>query len=127
MSRRGLLRLGGAAVTGTALSHLLTGCGDGGGGANTSSAGSAGTVLASETSLPEAFRVPLPIPPVLKPVRSDATADYYSIRQKVGRAAILPGRTTEIWGYEGPFPAPPSCPAVGGAPSSPTTTSSRSR
>ena len=28
------------------------------------------------------FRVPLPIPPVLSPVRSDSTSDYYEIVQR---------------------------------------------
>jgi spore coat protein A len=104
MSRRHLLRLGGLTVAGTALSPILTGCS--GGGANTSSEGSAGQVLASEAALPEPFRVPLPIPPVLRPARSDATGDYFTVTQKVGRAAILPGRTTQIWGYDGIFPGP---------------------
>jgi spore coat protein A len=107
MSRRSLLRLGGMAVAGTALPPMLTGCPGGlGGEGNTSREGSAGQLLTSEAPRPEPFRVPLPIPPVLRPARSDTTGDYYSITQKVGRAAILPGRTTQIWGYEGIFPGP---------------------
>jgi spore coat protein A len=54
----------------------------------------------------EPFTVPLPIPPVLQPVRTDATTDYYEITQKPGRAEILPGLTTEVWGYNGIFPGP---------------------
>jgi spore coat protein A, manganese oxidase len=50
--------------------------------------------------------MPLPIPPVLKPVRSDAGTDYYEITQKAGKAEILPGLETEVWGYEGIFPGP---------------------
>jgi len=53
-----------------------------------------------------AFHVPLPIPPVLKPVRSDTEADYYEITQKPGIAHILPGLSTPIWGYNGIFPGP---------------------
>ena len=68
--------------------------------------GSTGTVLASRARLPEPFKVPLPIPPVAKPVRTDATADYYEMTQRVGRAEILPGLETEVWGYDGVFPGP---------------------
>ena len=50
--------------------------------------------------------MPLPIPPVLEPVRTDAGIDYYEMTQKVGKAEILPGLETEVWGYEGIFPGP---------------------
>ena len=110
--RREFLRLtGGAALALT----LGSACGGGGGGngggasgANTRSMpdGSTGALLRSAAPLPEPFGVPLPIPPVLRPARSDATTDYYEITQKVGRAAILPGLATEIWGYDGIFPGP---------------------
>jgi spore coat protein A, manganese oxidase len=52
------------------------------------------------------FQVPLPIMPVLKPVRSDKTADYYEITQITAQAQILSGAKTEIWGYNGVFPGP---------------------
>jgi spore coat protein A len=67
---------------------------------------SAGTVLPSKAKLPEPFKVPLPVPPVLEPVRTDAGADYYEITQKAGRVEILPGLQTEVWGYDGIFPGP---------------------
>jgi spore coat protein A, manganese oxidase len=54
----------------------------------------------------EPFKVPLPIPPVLKPVRTDAGTDYYEITQRAGRQEILPGLKTEVWGYDGIFPGP---------------------
>ena len=54
----------------------------------------------------EPFRVALPIPPVLEPVRSDGTTDHYEIIQKAGRQEILPGLKTEVWGYDGIFPGP---------------------
>src|SRR5215212_8099279 len=54
----------------------------------------------------EPFEVPLPIPPILKPVRTDADTDYYEITQKAGKQEILPGLKTEIWGYDGIFPGP---------------------
>lgn len=53
-----------------------------------------------------AFLVPLPIPPVLKPVRSDATTDYYRLTERAARQHILPGPATPIWGYDGITPGP---------------------
>ena len=50
--------------------------------------------------------VPLPLPPVLEPTHSDADTDYYELTQKVGKADILPGLETEVWGYGGIFPGP---------------------
>jgi spore coat protein A len=107
VNRRRFLAAGGA----TAALAALAGCGSVGGllpsgGGNNSTQGSAGQELASETPLPPPFRAPLPIPPVLEPVRSDGGTDYYEITQRVGRAAILPGLATEVWGYEGIFPGP---------------------
>ncbi|NEQ46841.1 MAG: multicopper oxidase family protein [Leptolyngbya sp. SIOISBB] len=52
------------------------------------------------------FEVPLPIPPVLSPAYSDETTDYYEIKIQKARVEILPGTTTEIWGYNGLFPGP---------------------
>ncbi len=52
------------------------------------------------------FSVVLPIPPVLAPVRTDKTTDYYEIEQRVGSARLLPGPTTPVWGYNGMFPGP---------------------
>jgi hypothetical protein len=54
----------------------------------------------------EPFGIPLPVPPVLKPVRTDATTDYYEITQRVARQEILPGKKTTIWGQQGMFPGP---------------------
>jgi spore coat protein A len=68
--------------------------------------GSTGNLLPSTARLPEPFRVPLPVPPVLEPVRSDTNADYYGITQRVAHAEILPGLKTEVWGYDGIFPGP---------------------
>jgi spore coat protein A len=73
--------------------------------------GTTGNLLRSKAQLraarlPKPFRVPLPVPAVLEPVRSDAEADHYEITQKVGKAEILPGLQTEVWGYEGSFPGP---------------------
>ena len=53
---------------------------------------------------PTPFEIQLPIPPVLKPVRSDATTDYYEIAMNKSRVNILPGLTTEVWAYNGTTP-----------------------
>src|SRR5215216_6641088 len=50
------------------------------------------------------FEVPLPITPILKPVRT--STDYYEMTQKAGRQEILPGLKTEVWGYDCIFPGP---------------------
>jgi len=52
------------------------------------------------------FQLPLRIPPVLNPVSSDATTDYYEITMKQAQVEILPGLMTTIWGYNGQFPGP---------------------
>src|SRR5262249_30498860 len=52
------------------------------------------------------FRVPLPIPKVLSPVRADSTTDYYELSQDEAWTEIIPGVRTRIWGYSGTFPGP---------------------
>jgi spore coat protein A len=52
------------------------------------------------------FQRPLPIPPVLEPTRSDHDGDYYEIEARESTAAILSGKKTTIWGYNGIFPGP---------------------
>ncbi|MEV6977718.1 multicopper oxidase domain-containing protein [Kitasatospora sp. NPDC093806] len=68
--------------------------------------GRPGRLLESEVPLPDPFQVPLPVPAVLAPVRSDGTTDYYDITQRVARLEILPGLHTEAWTYGGTFPGP---------------------
>lgn len=107
-TRRASLRLVGGAALALSLASACGG-GNGGnpsGGGQSAPDGSTGALRRSAAPLPEPFGVPLPIPPVLRPVRSDATTDYYEITQRAGRAAILPGLATEIWGYNGIFPGP---------------------
>lgn len=67
---------------------------------------STGNLLASRLPLPRPFARPLPVPPVLRPVRSTADTDHYEITQSVGTATIVPGYRTRIWGYNGIFPGP---------------------
>ena len=54
------------------------------------------------------FLRPLPLPSKLKPVRRDATTDYYAITMRPDLAQILPDPRlrTPIWGYNGLFPGP---------------------
>ncbi len=104
LSRKDFLRLSFAGGAGLLLTSSFSGCGLVAG--NNSAEGSAGALLKSPARPPQPFEVPLPVPPVLNPVRSDATTDYYQITQKIGRAEILPDLKTETWGYNGIFPAP---------------------
>ena len=97
-SRRRVL---GAALLGAA--GLLTGGGYLGG---LFSPGRPGQLLPSSAPLPHPFQVELPLPPVLKPLRADATTDYYEITQRPATLHILPGLTTEAWTYQGTFPGP---------------------
>jgi len=61
-----------------------------------------------ESELPRPFRVPLAVPPVAVPVRSDAETDYYEIKMQANRVQILPNRfgPTLIYGYDGITPGP---------------------
>jgi spore coat protein A, manganese oxidase len=53
------------------------------------------------------FRVPLRIPPVLRPTRSDSTTDFYDVTQQVASVPILPGLPpTRMWSYNGRVPGP---------------------
>ena len=89
MNRRSFLGLLGGAAAGLALS----GCG--------AASGQTGEQLVSAARLPARFRVPLPVPPVAKPV-----GDAYEITQREAMAEILPGLRTPILGYDGIFPGP---------------------
>ena len=86
-SRKEFLRLGLAGGAGLLLPFGATGCGLTAG--NQSAEGSAGVLLRSAARLPEPFTVPLPVQPVLEPVRSDTGADHHEITQKAGRAPCL--------------------------------------
>jgi len=61
-----------------------------------------GETLTSALPLPRPFTVPLPIPPVARPVGENR----YELTQRVGRVEIIPGTTTEVWGFDGVFPGP---------------------
>lgn len=52
------------------------------------------------------FMSPLVIPPVLAPVSSDESRDYYEITMEQAQVEIIPGTLTTIWGYNGLYPGP---------------------
>ncbi|MEU6999734.1 multicopper oxidase domain-containing protein [Nonomuraea sp. NPDC046570] len=62
----------------------------------------AGQGLTSALRLPEPFRVPLPVPKTARPVRPG----HYEVVQRAAKVEIIPGTTTEVWGYGGTFPGP---------------------
>ncbi|MGF1425168.1 multicopper oxidase family protein [Kitasatospora sp. LaBMicrA B282] len=68
--------------------------------------GQPGVLMRSGLPLPPRYQAQLPIPPVLRPTRSDATTDYYEITAQVGQVQLLPDHLTEVWGYQGSFPGP---------------------
>jgi len=101
VSRRRLLGLGAAALgagavaaAGRPLADLLL------------QPGQPGRLLPSQTPLPGPYQVPLPIPPVLRPVRTDAVTDHYELTQRVVQLHILPDLPTSVWSYGGSFPGP---------------------
>ncbi|MEU3354259.1 multicopper oxidase family protein [Streptomyces sp. NPDC037389] len=98
LSRRGFLGLA-AAGAGAAVTVGATGW-------SQLAGASTGRVLTSAGPLPEPFGVPLPVPPVARPVRTERGADFYEVEQREGRVEILPGRKTAVWGYDGIFPGP---------------------
>ena len=61
--------------------------------------------LRAHPAIPQ-FRCPLPLPPVLQPVRRDSVADYYEIVQREASIEIIPGMRTRVWGYDGIVPGP---------------------
>ncbi len=99
--RRRFLRAGAVTLVGAA--GLVAGVADPGG---LLSPGQPGTLLPSETPLPPRFRVDLPVPPVLTPVRVGAEADFYDIDQRPAMLSIVPGLPTPAWTYGGVFPGP---------------------
>jgi spore coat protein A len=97
MKRRTLLRAGGALAAAGAIAPFAP---------RILAEGQPGNLLPSTAPLPPAFQVPLPVPPVLVPARTDGTTDYYEITQHAARLPILPGLSTEAWTYGGSWPGP---------------------
>ncbi|MFC4113233.1 multicopper oxidase family protein [Nonomuraea zeae] len=88
LSRRGFLGVLGGAALATAGCAAL--------------AETSGQLLTSRAPLPRPFTVPLPVPAVARPT----AAGHYEVTQRAARIEILPGLTTEVWGYAGTFPGP---------------------
>ncbi len=60
----------------------------------------------AQSALPQPFTIPFKTPPVLTPDFQSRNHDYYTITQRQAQAEILPGRLTDIWGYNGIAPGP---------------------
>ena len=60
----------------------------------------------AQSALPLPFTTPFARPPVLAPVRSDGTTDYFRVAMRPTVTEIVPGLQTEVWGYEGMVPGP---------------------
>jgi spore coat protein A, manganese oxidase len=101
IGRRALLRGLGWSAVGAAIGVPLV--------AGVRGSSSTGTLLPSDLPLPEPFQMPLVVPPVLEPIRSDEAGEVYEITQREAEVEILPGVTTPIWGYQGTFPGPTIC------------------
>jgi FtsP/CotA-like multicopper oxidase with cupredoxin domain len=56
--------------------------------------------------LPAPYSLPFAVPPVLQPVKRDATTDYYQLWQQQKSVEIIPGVRTPIFGYNGITPGP---------------------
>jgi len=93
ITRREALRLGLGAMAGLTLPAI--------GGGVAASFG-----VFDRTARAPRFELPLTVPPVLTPTRTDADADYYEMVQMLAGQEIVPGLTTPIWGYNGSFPGP---------------------
>ncbi|NUR74117.1 MAG: multicopper oxidase domain-containing protein [Hamadaea sp.] len=65
-----------------------------------------GAQLSSGLVLPPAFRTPLPLPSVLRPVSTAGGVDRYEITQREAAVELLPGVKTPMWTYDGTFPGP---------------------
>jgi spore coat protein A len=65
-----------------------------------------GAQLRSAVPLPSAFKAPMPVPSVLRPVSTSGGADRYEITQREATLAVLPGIGTPMWTYGGTFPGP---------------------
>jgi spore coat protein A len=93
LTRRQALRLGLGVAAGVTLPAIGTGV------------ASMFGAFARTASAPR-FELPFALPPVLQPVRTDSTTDYYNVVQMVQAQEILPGLRTEVWAYNGTFPGP---------------------
>jgi FtsP/CotA-like multicopper oxidase with cupredoxin domain len=54
----------------------------------------------------EPYQADLQVPPTLVPVSSTAREDRYALTIREGRAEIIPGLQTPVYGYDGIYPGP---------------------
>jgi spore coat protein A, manganese oxidase len=66
----------------------------------------ASPVRLASSALPPPFTVPFSAPPVLAPVRTDATTDYYRVTMGAVRTEVIPGLQTTFFAYNGTVPGP---------------------
>src|SRR3954447_16556639 len=60
----------------------------------------------AESALPAPFTSPFRVPPVIGPVSSDATTDYFHVSMQPTQVEFIPGLQTPMWGYNGSVPGP---------------------
>jgi spore coat protein A len=65
-----------------------------------------GFAATGDSSGVASFSQPLRIPPVLSPISSTSTADYYDLQVTQNNVSIIPGKSTPIIGYNGMTPGP---------------------
>jgi spore coat protein A len=98
LTRRRLLGTG-LGLAGTAVLGPLAGCAE-------RSPEQTAALLESRLPLPERFVAPFVVPPVKAPVSRAGGVTRYRIVQQKARLELLPGVTTEVFGYDGLFPGP---------------------
>ncbi|MEV6711609.1 multicopper oxidase domain-containing protein [Lentzea sp. NPDC051208] len=64
------------------------------------------SALSDDPPVVTPFSVPLPIPPVLRPVTSSRSADHYEMVVTPATARIFPGLDTRVLTFNGSFPGP---------------------
>lgn len=61
---------------------------------------------AAAAAAAQPYQADLRIPPTLVPVSTTATEDHYELTIREGRAEIIPGTLTPVYGYDGIYPGP---------------------
>jgi spore coat protein A len=98
LTRRRLLGAG-LGLAGASVLGSLTGCAE-------RSPEQTAALLSSRLPLPERFVTPFTVPPVKAPVSRSGGVTRYQVVQQKARLELLPGVTTEVFGYDGLFPGP---------------------
>jgi FtsP/CotA-like multicopper oxidase with cupredoxin domain len=91
-TRRDAVKLGAAGFAGLSALGVVS---------RTSAAGRAVSAAAFEP-----YQAELRVPPTLVPVSTTATEDRYQLTIREGRAEIIPGTLTPVYGYDGIYPGP---------------------